>query len=668
VPPAAPGHQVVGTVSAEPADAPPGEQPLGDLWNSAADAASAPAPAAADPLDTLAPAPIAQLDEVRSDFVIIMRAAGLADNAVYAERAPWTEGSPDTVELLCRPGGVTLRVRAEDREWASAAYYGLEKLGFLFPHPRRQISPTAADLSQRCGQTYEWRARLKDRGFHLHTEHPDEWVAGFLAGQGTIADETVRWMARNRQNVLEVEGLRTAKLEHLKAPFALAQRLGIRAGLTLSLSQSQQKSLMLVPLPIGLSSLAAKVDPDRFCRKAAKAASRIQKELAVNYISMEAGSSEFTTLPRKASLECMETVREALNAQGADLWVKVHVSMGQPDPEVGNYNYLPALSNPRVGVMPHTVMYYGIDDASAPVYGRTDFKDMKKFMTEQAKKRPTWFFPENSYFLGIDIDLPLLLTDYLKTRSADVDALQRSGVLGQVVFTTGQELGYWLMDWTAALLTSSEAAGNPMEGLDLLGEDHAVWQRILDYQTKYIKDAGLLPMLSSANGMDELPFIKPEHRVLARHTIKELRKDPEALAQEIGLLQAAADNIPDDSGVKDEELRLMLDVTFGRVRHALLLRKALQAPEKSPERAAALDAAKAERLAALAKMKTVVDKYSRYPEAGLSARKRNLTSYHYGYMWPAATLHFWEREERMVRENRSSPFFMNIYNYLSILF
>jgi hypothetical protein len=629
---------------------------------------SAPA-AGEDPENFLAPAPIAQLEAVREDFALILRAAGLPADALSLEQLDRAGPSAgDTVELICRSGGVTVRVRADDREWPSAAYYGLEKLGFLFPHPRRQISPSASELAQRCGPTYEWKARLKDRGFHLHTEHPSEWTAGFLGGTGTIAEDTVRWLARNRQNVLEVVGLRTHSLEPLKAPFSLAQRLGIRTGLAVSLASTQQKSLRLFDAPIGVSSLLASVEPDHFCRKAANAASRIQKELDANYLSMEMGSSEFTKLPRRATLECMNSIQEKLNGQGADLFVKVHVSMGQTDPQTGNYNFLPALANPRVGVMPHTVMFYGLDDKHAPVYGRTDLKDMKLFMAAQARKRPTWFFPENSYFLGIDIDMPLLLTNYLKTRSQDIDVLERSGVSGQVVFTTGQELGYWLMDWTAALLTSADSRGNPLAGLDLLGEDHALWTRILDYQNRYIKEAGLLPIISSANGMDELPFIKAAHRVLARRTIKELRRDPAALADERARLEEAVAHIPDVSGVKDEELRLMLDVTFGRVRHALWLRRALQAPKGSSERTADLDAAKAERMAALAEMKTVGEKYSRYPEARLSARERNLTSYHYGYMWPAANLHFWEREERIIREGRSSPFFMNIYNFLSILF
>jgi hypothetical protein len=66
-------------------------------------------------------------------------------------------------------------------------------------------------------------------------------------------------------------------------------------------------------------------------------------------------------------------------------------------------------------------------------------------------------------------------------------------------------------------------------------------------------------------------------------------------------------------------------------------------------------------------MKIVVAKYSRYPEAGVFARGPNPTSYQYGYGWPAASLWFWEREERQVAEGRRSPFFMSLYEPLRIL-
>jgi hypothetical protein len=67
-------------------------------------------------------------------------------------------------------------------------------------------------------------------------------------------------------------------------------------------------------------------------------------------------------------------------------------------------------------------------------------------------------------------------------------------------------------------------------------------------------------------------------------------------------------------------------------------------------------------------MLEVTSQFSRYPEAHLFERGRNPTSYQFGYGWTAATLHFWEREERMARERRFSPFFMNIYDVWNVLF
>jgi len=73
---------------------------------------------------------------------------------------------------------VTLEITAPDEEWAPTFYYGLQRLGFLFPHPRMQVSPTEAQLRSRCGERFEWRPRLRYRGFHFYTKHPGEWVPG----------------------------------------------------------------------------------------------------------------------------------------------------------------------------------------------------------------------------------------------------------------------------------------------------------------------------------------------------------------------------------------------------------------------------------------------------------------------------------------------------------
>jgi len=312
------------------------------------------------------------------------------------------------------------------------------------------------------------------------------------------------------------------------------------------------------------------------------------------------------------------------------------------------------------------VMDYGLEDLKTPVYGRKNFADLRALLLEESGKRPVWYFPETSYFIAMDIDVPLFLTDYLLARSRDMDFLQDHHISGQLNFSTGQELGYWLMDWTVALLANSDYRAKPMIGIELLGENVTVWKKIIDFQHDFIQRTGLLGPLSSATLLDEMPLIG--HSVHERVLLRDLKKNPMESAREVHYLEEAIAAMPPLDRVKNEELRALLQVTFDRVRHAFYLRKALLVVPGSPERATALDSARQVRLQALARMASITAKFQRYPEAGLFSEQENATSYPFGYGWTAATLHYWEREERIVLEDRFNPLFMNIYNPFRILF
>ncbi|MDX6771170.1 MAG: hypothetical protein SF051_16695 [Elusimicrobiota bacterium] len=600
---------------------------------------------------------------VREDLALILSAAGLRPDAVaFARAAPRSPGRAE-VEFACAGPTVRLVVRAPDEEWGPAFYHGLKALGFLFPHPRRQVSPPAAALRRRCGTRVAWRPLLARRGFHLHTQHPSEWVAGFLQGRGTIAEDFARWSARNRQNLLQVKALRTTDPAVMAAPFALARRLGVSAGLEVSLCSLQQKSYRLLG---GVWPVLGLLRPEAAARRVAASVERLADALPLDFISLELGSTEFTPMPRGVTLAWLEAARAAASARGLAVFTKVHVSSGQDDPRVGNYNFLAADADPGVGVQVHTVMPFGLD-GPAPVYGRADFSDLKAFMLREKGRRRTWYYPETSYFVGVDIDAPLLLTDYLLARERDARLLRAEGIEGQVDFTTGQELGYWLFDWTVALLADADERGGALAGLLALGEDPAEWRRHLAYQSRFFVGEGLLGALTASNLMDELPLLRPEHRVLKRTLLRELARDPAALAAETAALERAAAALPPVEGVRDADLRAMLSVTYARVRHALALRRALAHPLGSPERAAFVAEAAAERARALPLVRGVAER-TRYPEARLFERRPDPTSYDYGYGYPAATLFFWEREELIVAEGRVNPFFRQLYDPLAILF
>jgi hypothetical protein len=52
----------------------------------------------------------------------------------------------------------------------------------------------------------------------------------------------------------------------------------------------------------------------------------------------------------------------------------------------------------------------------------------------------------------------------------------------------------------------------------------------------------------------------------------------------------------------------------------------------------------------------------RYPLQLLVGQRNSLTAYSFGYLYPASTLFFWEREEQQVEQGRFDPLFMNLWD------
>jgi hypothetical protein len=57
-----------------------------------------------------------------------------------------------------------------------------------------------------------------------------------------------------------------------------------------------------------------------------------------------------------------------------------------------------------------------------------------------------------------------------------------------------------------------------------------------------------------------------------------------------------------------------------------------------------------------------------YPQLPLFEMNTNPTSYQFGYVYPAASGYFWEREEIQIRDSKFFPFSGNLYDVFGILF
>lgn len=598
---------------------------------------------------------------IKEDIRKILNRAGLTQTNILLKIEKSTKVESNSVTINCSENNVSLTVSAQPHEWGATTYLALQKMGFLFPHPRIQISPDQNKIIKTCGQTYIWKPTFRYRGFHLHTMHPSEWVSGFLMGETKIANDLVRWLARNGQNIFDLNLLKQKRktiYKNLKAPFALAKKLGVHPGISLGAALHQQNSYKLLGIIRALTGMGS-------VKKLKKGVNKLADNIDFDFFVMEAGTSEFTPVPYSKAMEWMEAAAEVLEEREKQLFIKVHVSTNQSNDQYGNFNFLPQYTNSTVGIFPHTVMFYGLYDQHVPMYGNDSFEHMLNFTEQEFKKRPTWYYPETSYFIGMDIDHPLFLTDYLTNRALDMKNLSKLGLEGQANFTTGHENGYWLFDWNLALLANSEFKFSPYAALDLLGEKRSTWEPIIEFQTKHIKDGGLISIMSAPNFQDELT---KGHRIHERNIIKELVNDSEKLETEIDKLLIALKDIPTTDTILNEELRLMTEVTFLRIKHALQTRLALRHPKNSPSRAEYLLKAKDIRYEATAKMMRIYFSHNRYPESKVFEKwKKNPTAYDYGYAYPARTLHFWKREEKQVEKEKFSPFFMSIYNVLDIV-
>lgn len=91
------------------------------------------------------------------------------------------------------------------------------------------------------------------------------------------------------------------------------------------------------------------------------------------------------------------------------------------------------------------------------MYGQRNFSEMHAYMLYEAAagRREVHFYPETSYWVNVDIDVPLLLPTYAERRLHDLRVLAheedrgRAGgrrIAGNLIFDSGWEWGYWLSD------------------------------------------------------------------------------------------------------------------------------------------------------------------------------------------------------------------------------
>eukprot|EP01035_Chromulina_nebulosa_P017511 gene17511-23072_t len=199
-----------------------------------------------------------------------------------------------------------------------------------------------------------------------------------------------------------------------------------------------------------------------------------------DFITTESGLSEFTHPECDLMLNLMNAFANHINTTwGREAAIKVHCSTGQTCgdkyiyPLTGepiNFNFLTYFASDKLGVFPHTIQMYSLDDPTANAYGNDNFSYIEDYMVHEAKysNRSVVYYGETAYWVNVDIDVPLFLPLYGQRRLYDLRRIaykeihEGFRIQGQMNFDSGWEYGYWLSD-----IVTARASWDPILNIEL---------------------------------------------------------------------------------------------------------------------------------------------------------------------------------------------------------
>ena len=600
-------------------------------------------------------------------------------------------------------GRYVLTLKAPGASAQSAALYGLlhEILNFHFYHPRESRLPNLGTWPLKEDLEYGSDPRFNKMGFHLHTQHPLELTEALLNEEFPNGEQRIReyidWLARNRQNYFEfclLETINRKKWPDYAARWVqYAKDRGIIPGLDLSLHMKQQVAFKLYRNP-----------HKSFRTKKNQIRKRIDQLTKADWkvFNMEFSQTEFSSGNTEKKAELREFVQQILDEKGIHLTGREHVV--KPETMVDNAAALEkeagkdSARDAQRGVMIHTVMFYTLNDTLAPVYGNKNLHHMRDMLIEEMLERETWYYPESAYWITFDISIPMLLSPYLKARMDDILYCDGLPVEGHLTFSSGWEWGYWLIDWSIAnwswssTINKKEVVPIPEQYYLKLYPEHRSFIHQADYlQNSMLKTDNLIQFLTAATVTDELPgkFKLPLHP-MPEWTYKWLLNDaPEDFADSIlqnvmpdlqkfiiQYLEIRKNTFGNTTfGENINDVVNGLDMTSYRAMHrfhtlSYICKKRLSELKRSETLAKEAD----EHLVNAARVREEAlqmvkfrEQHYRYPAIELTTKHPEKTAYHFGYLFPASNLHFWKRDEEQARQNKWTPFFMNIWKVARII-
>jgi hypothetical protein len=377
-----------------------------------------------------------------------------AGGAIVVVVDPSAELDPEGFELIARHRDrPELEVRARTEVGAAYGLWGLAKdLGARWFHPEDAPSFLATP-----NPYLPWpespvadRPDFALRGFHEHTQHPtvasDIFLRPDFEGGRDAVSRQLRWLARNRQNILTVHFLSTVDLSAWTPYMAdivdEARGLGVAMGVVIGFTDQQQHAFRLVRTDLR-DDEGQPIPPEQQIRDG------LDKVLAsgIEHVVFQIGTSEFTAPDPAITVAWLDAAVDHIVSEHPSVtphaWI--HITCNLLTAEGKDFFHTPLMADPALGAWVHTTMFYTLRDP-APVYDCEDFTHQLDFLAAAQGQREQTFFPESAWWLGFDNNLPLLLPITGVSRERDIADIRTFGVTGHVTFTTGREHLYWMYD------------------------------------------------------------------------------------------------------------------------------------------------------------------------------------------------------------------------------
>jgi hypothetical protein len=555
-------------------------------------------------------------------------------------------------------------------------WHAMEALGYRFPHPRYTKVPTefTAARAEVLGVDFSPEVK-KRRGLHLHTLHPIETLYDFwipspenLVG----AQRAIDFLIKNRGNYLQwcalddivkTPAIHPAWKAHTKAITDFAHAHGVSTGIALQLfgQSNLQNAYDLIddttvdPVPEMERRLHVLLDGTGF------------DSLALSFGEFFGAEPARFVAEVDSAYATMQRVQP-----GVEVTASIHVGnydnlrvdfMGERQ----LYYFLVKFTNPAIVPWVHTTMFYNLYEDTGLAYLHEQFDEHRAYLEGRIREgKRVGYFPESAYWVAFDINIPVFVPLYIRSRHLDLERIAAVGELDDhVLFSSGWEWGYWLTDATTLRMSYQR----PAKWDDSTADFYAGWgatgataaelvrklaeaqhramiiERLAAYVASrdQIIDAGdRLGIFSQPDRPEfsEVLAMTPAEREQFRVRVVEKLK---VHADELTVLATEADALPSDDPVM-AELKEGVQVTAARVRFIQKLYAATVANDGALITSAEADLALAKELVAK-RRRAMWD-----PDPKTILRNTpNPTFYQYGYLREGDTLCFWERERAQVR-------------------